>query len=176
MLAILSNGHHGTTASSSSRSANPISNPAHPENTVNVPVGTPAPRSAMVSGPSFALHAQSATSPRLPRRALRVSSGRAESCLVHAGLGGRSKRTQGDFGGRSQSGVPQRGRYDQQRLTGLPNIRPWLRLRTSERGAISSSPCRDAPLAEERESGLCDPMRTAPKRLCSPMQKGTNTG
>jgi hypothetical protein len=49
MLAILSHEHHGTTASSSSRSANPISNPAHPENTVNVPVGTPAPRSAMVS-------------------------------------------------------------------------------------------------------------------------------
>jgi hypothetical protein len=43
--------HHGTTASSSNWSAKPISNPAHPENTVNVPVGTPVPRSQMVSGP-----------------------------------------------------------------------------------------------------------------------------
>jgi hypothetical protein len=43
--------HHGTTGSSSSVPANPISNPAQPGNTVNVPVGTPAPRSRMVSGP-----------------------------------------------------------------------------------------------------------------------------
>jgi hypothetical protein len=37
--------NHGTTASSGRRSANPINNPAQPGNTVNVPVGTPAPRS-----------------------------------------------------------------------------------------------------------------------------------
>jgi hypothetical protein len=34
--------HHGRIASSMSLSANPISNPAHPGNTVNVPVGTPS--------------------------------------------------------------------------------------------------------------------------------------
>ena len=42
---------HPAISSSSSLSANPISNPAQPGNTVNVPVGTPAPRSLMVSGP-----------------------------------------------------------------------------------------------------------------------------
>jgi len=41
MLSIPSGEHHETTGSSSSVSANPISNPAQPGNTVNVPVGTP---------------------------------------------------------------------------------------------------------------------------------------
>ena len=63
MLAIVSCGHHGTTASSSSLSANPISNPAHPENTVNVPVGTPAPRSQMVSGPFYLRSKQTRQAP-----------------------------------------------------------------------------------------------------------------
>ena len=50
------------TFSSKRVCAKPISNPAQPGNTVNVPVGTPAPRSGMVSGLFYVRRHQSPAS------------------------------------------------------------------------------------------------------------------